>query len=51
MSGRKGEAVEEGEEETPEKVERTRLGPAQSSAHFGELKPDTDYRMGVVAYV
>ena len=40
-----------GKEEQPERVERMRLGPNQSSAHFSELKPDTEYKVGVLAYV
>jgi hypothetical protein len=44
--------MEEGpKEEQPARVDRTRLGPGQQSAHFAELRPDTEYRVGVVAYV
>lgn len=34
-----------------EKVERTRLNANRNSAYFDELRPDTEYRIGVVAYV
>ena len=38
-------------EEQPEHVERIRVGPERQSAHFGELRPDTEYKVGVLAYV
>uniref|UniRef100_A0A914HBE2 Fibronectin type-III domain-containing protein n=1 Tax=Globodera rostochiensis TaxID=31243 RepID=A0A914HBE2_GLORO len=37
--------------EVGERMERSRLGPSQDSAFFAELRPDRQYRVGVVAYV
>ncbi|KAL3115899.1 hypothetical protein niasHT_007199 [Heterodera trifolii] len=33
-----------------ERMERSRVGPKQHNAYFAELRPDTQYRVGVVAY-
>uniref|UniRef100_A0A914MTK8 Fibronectin type-III domain-containing protein n=1 Tax=Meloidogyne incognita TaxID=6306 RepID=A0A914MTK8_MELIC len=39
------------EEDDGEKVERTRVAPAQTNVYFGDLKPDTEYKIGVLAYI
>jgi len=39
------------EEDDGEKVERTRVAPAQTNVYFGDLKPDTEYKIGVLAYM
>lgn len=44
-------APEGGKAGGEEKVERMRIDPVRNSAFFGELRPDTDYRVGVVSYV
>ncbi|CAK5085675.1 unnamed protein product [Meloidogyne enterolobii] len=39
------------DEEDGEKVERTRVAPTQTNVYFGDLKPDTEYKIGVLAYI
>nr|CAD2156893.1 unnamed protein product [Meloidogyne enterolobii] len=39
------------EEDDGEKVERTRVAPTQTNVYFGDLKPDTEYKIGVLAYI
>ncbi|KAL7078156.1 hypothetical protein ACQ4LE_002151, partial [Meloidogyne hapla] len=39
------------DEDDGQKVERTRISPTQTNTYFGDLKPDTEYKIGVLAYI
>ncbi|CAD5222389.1 unnamed protein product [Bursaphelenchus xylophilus] len=39
------------QDDAPQRIERARVEPEKDSFHFNELSPNSDYEVGVIAYV